>query len=583
MSIPAWMPGLRDRPAFNRSVFTADCIGGVTVAAYLVPQCMAYGQLAGVGPIAGLWASIGPGILYAIFGSSRRLSVGPETTTALMTAAAIGPIAQGDGARYVALAAALALLVGVVATIAYIVKLGFVADWLSKPVLIGYLAGVAVMMFGSQLSRVSGASISSDHVLGQFREFLGELDTINWYSFSVALGVFAFLILVSRLWPGFPAPLVAIIGATIAVSALSLVGKGVVVVGEVQAAFPPLGFPSVAWADMLRLLPAAAGIALVGYSDNVLTARAFVEPDHPQPDANQELLAFGINNFSAGLSAGFPVSSSGTRTALAKSAGSRTHFSGLVTVVAVTVVMLVGRPLIARFPTPSLGALVVFAALSLVDMKGFVELGRYRRSELYLALVTVAGVIAFDALSGIALAVALSSAALLGRVARPSWAVLGQVLGLAGFHDVDDWPDSSTIPGLLIVRFDGPLFFANADVFRREIYAAFEAAGPGIEWVVLNAEAIIDMDATAAEKMFEVCDHFDRLGVVFAMARAKMELRELLQRSGLDERFPPDRMFATLPTTVEAFQNRSDGISRSALNDSLTSHGTDEATGEQSA
>jgi sulfate permease, SulP family len=549
------LPGLRRLRAYQPSWLRGDVLAGVTVAAYLVPQCMAYGELAGVAPIAGLWAILPAMLLYALFGSSPQLSVGPESTTAVMTAAAIAPIAAGDALVYASFASLLAVLVGVVCVLGAWARLGFLAELLSKPILVGYMAGVAVIMISGQIGKISGLELEAKSLAGELLEVARRSNEIHLPTLILALGVLAFLLLIQRWFPTAPGPLLAVLLAVAAVSLFQLDQAGVAVIGEIPAGLPSLALPSaIAPGTFKTLLTAAAGIALVGYSDNVLTARAFAARGGYRIDANQELLALGAVNLGTGLMQGFPVSSSGSRTAISASLGSRSQLFSLVAFVVVLVVLLFLRPLLAQFPQAALGAIVIYAALRLIDIGELKRLRHFERSEFRLALITCAGVLFTDILMGVGLAVALSVIALFARLVRPHDAVLGQVPRLGGLHDVDDWQGASTIPGLMLYRYDAPLCFANAEDFRRRALAAIAAEATPVRWFVLNAEAIVEIDITAADVLQEFQRELTANGIVFAMARTKQDLYQQLSRTGFVDRVGPERFYPTLPEAIAAFR-----------------------------
>ncbi|MFI7707571.1 sulfate permease [Nonomuraea sp. NPDC049480] len=537
---------------YRREWLRGDVLAGLTVAAYLVPQVMAYATVAGLPPVAGIWAILAPLALYALLGSSRQLSVGPESTTALMTAVAIGPLASGDPDRYATLAAGLAVAVGLLCLACRLLRLGFVADLLSRPILVGYLAGVAVIMIVGQLGKITGVPVSGDGAIAELLSFSRGLPEIHPGTLLLAAGVLALLFLTQWRLPWIPAPLLAVLLATACVTLFGLERYGIKVVGEIPAGLPAPALPALA--DLQNLLLPALGVLLVGYSDNVLTARSFAAKHNQQIDANQELLALGVANLGAGVLHGFPVSSSGSRTALADAAGGRTQMYSLVALAAVVVVVLFAGPLLADFPTAALGAIVIYAAIRLIDVAAFRRLAAFRRSELLLALAAFAGVLVFDILYGVLLAVALSVAEMLARVARPHDAILGIVPGLAGMHDVDDYPDARTIPGLVVYRYDSPLFFANAQDFRRRALAAVDEHEGPVSWFVLNAEANVEVDTTALDAVESLRAELARRGVVFAMARVKQDLRTSLDAFGLAEAIGEDFLFPTLPTAVAAYE-----------------------------
>lgn len=543
-------------------------MAGLTVCAYLVPQVMAYAQIAGLPPVAGLWAVLGPLAVYALLGSSRQLSVGPESTTAVMTAVALLPLAAGDPTRYAGLAALLALLVGTVCLLAWACHLGFVADLLSKPVLTGYMTGVALIMMAGQLHTVTGVPVTGDGVVSQVVEVLTHLGRMQWPTVTLAGGTFLTLVALRRWVPRLPGPLLVVIVAAAAVALFGLGASGIELIGAVPAGLPMPSAPPVTGPDVVALAVPALGVAFVGYTDNVLTARAFAfKQRHPPVDANREWLALGTANLSSSFLHGFPVSSSGSRTAIAVSAGARSQLSSLVALGGVVLTLVCAGPLLSTFPRAALGALVVFAATQLIDLSELRRIARFRRSELVIALLTSVAVVGLGAGAGVVVAVGLSVADLLRRVARPHAGILGVVPGVAGMHDVDDYPGGHRIPGLVVYRYDAPLCFANADDFRHRTLTAARPVGSGDEpvapqWFVLNAEANVDIDLTAADALRDVVDELQRDGVVVALARVKQELLPDLRAAGIIEKIGDGRVFPTLPTAVEAFRRWRDEQTR---------------------
>lgn len=546
--------GLRLLSQYRRSWLRPDVLAGVTVAAYLVPQVMAYAGVAGLTPVAGLWAIIGSLLVYMVFGSSRQLSVGPESTTALMTAVTIAPLAAGDPARYAALAATLALLVGVLCLLGAAARLGFLADLLSRPVLIGYMAGVAVLMIVGQLGKATGIPVTGESAVDAVGSVAGQLDRIHAPTLVLACGMLVFLFGLGRVAPKLPVPLLAVLLATAVTAVFSLRDHGVQVVGAIQAGIPAPGLPAVSGGDLAALMLPAIGVMMVGYSDNVLTARSFATRNSYRIDANVEMLALGTANIAAGVMHGFPVSSSASRTAIGDSLGSRSQVHSLVAVAVVVLVLLVGGPVLAAFPTAALGALVIYAAVRLIELGEFRRIAAFRSSELALALATTAGVLLLDVLYGVLVAVGLSILDLLRRLARPHDGILGEVPGVAGMHDVDDYPQATRIPGLVVYRYDAPLCFANADNFRHRALTSIEYSPTPVEWFLLNAEANVEVDITAVDALEDLRAELAKRGIVFAMARVKQDLHDALAKGGFVERVGADRIFPTLPTAVAAFR-----------------------------
>ncbi|MEV8034332.1 solute carrier family 26 protein [Streptomyces sp. NPDC086182] len=552
-AVPA-VPGLAVLRGYRRSWLRGDLLAGVTVAAYLVPQVMAYASVAGLPPVVGLWAILPAIVLYALLGSSRLLSVGPESTTALMTATVVGPLAGGDPARYAVLASALAFAVGLMCLVAWAARLGFVADLLSRPVLIGYLAGVALIMMVDQLTKLTGVPTDGSGFFPKLASFFGNLDEIHPMTVIFSAVTLVFLYLATRFRWRIPGPLLALVLGTAVVAVFDLQDHGLAVIGEIPAGLPRPELPDLG--NLPQLLLPALGVLLVGYTDFILTARAFTTDDGGTAlDANQELLALGAVNLGAGTLQGFPVSSSASRTALAQSTGAHSQAYGLTAGVSVLAVLLFLSPLLTNTPKAVLGALVVYAAIRMIDLAGFRRLASFRARELLLALGCLVGVLALDILYGVLVAVGLSVAELLSRVARPHDAVQGLVPGMAGMHDVDDFPEARVIPGLLVYRYDSPLFFANAEDFRRSALGAVAEQEVPVRWFVLNAEANVEVDITALDSLDELRRELGGRGIEFAMARVKQDLRDELDAYGLSASVGEDRIFPTLPTAVAAYRS----------------------------
>lgn len=492
-----------------------------------------------------------PGVVATAFGGARVAHGNDDSGDRR-------PLAATYGTSHATLAALLACLVGLVCLVGYVARLGFLADLLSKPILIGYMTGVAVIMIMGQLSKVTGVPIEGQTIAGQVAEFLSQIDQIHWPTLSLAACVLAFLFAVQARFPRAPGPLLAVLLGTIITMAFRLDQYGVAVVGEIPAGLPTFRLPIASQPEAFQLLLAAVGIAIVGYSDNVLTARALAARNrYPQLiDANQELLALGFANLGVGLMQGFPVSSSGSRAAIGNAVGSKSQIYSLVALVVVVIVLLFLRPLLSLFPTAALGALVIYAATRLVEISEFSRLQHFRRGDYVLAVLTTLGVLATDLLVGVAIAVGLSVLELFARIARPYDAVMGKVPDLPGLHDIADWPGATTIPGLVLYRYDAPLFFANVNNFKRRALAAIEAETTPVEWFVLNAEAIAEIDITAADMLLELFDELQSRGITFAMARVKQDLYAQLRQSGLLDRIGANHIYFTLPTAIDGFYQR---------------------------
>ncbi len=554
-------PGLAQFRDYRPSYLRGDIVGGVTVAAYLVPQVMAYATLAGLPAVNGLWCAMVPLVAYAVFGTSRMLSAGPESTTALMTATAVAPLAAGNPAAYVSMSAILAVLVGLVCLFAGVIRLGFLADLLSKPVLAGYMTGLALIMIASQLGKLTGAPVEGDEIVDEIESLVEVHDQMHTPTLVFSLAVLAVLLLFNTLMPRAPGPLLAVLLATAAVSVFSLDSYGIKVIGEVPGGLPSIGLSHINIGDgaVKNLAAIAVGISIVAFADTVLTARTFATKDGSRIDANAELRAMGVFNVGSAMTQGFPVSSSASRTALGFLVGARTQMYSLVATAVVLVVMLTAHNLLAKFPTAALGALVVYAGIRLIDVAEFKRLARFRASELILALATVAAVLLFGVLYGVVAAVGISILDLLRRVARPHDGVLGFVPGLAGMHDVDDYPEARLEPGLMVYRYDAPLFFANSDNFVKRALNSVDANPEPVQWFIMNAEANVDVDLTGLDAVRQLREILLTRGIHFGMARVKQDLRDQLEAAGLLAEIGERNIYPTLPTAVAAYRNRAEG------------------------
>lgn len=548
--------GLMRLVRYDRRDLRGDLLGAVTVTAYLIPQVMAYASLAGVPPQTGLLVVVVTMTVYALIGSSRLLSVGPESTTALMTAAVLAPLAVGDSARYLALAGTMALLVGLYSLLAGVLRIGFIGELLSKPVLIGYLAGVAVIMIISQLGTVVGVDVAGDTVVEDARSFATNVwsDGVHVPTLVIGASVTALLLVLTPRFPRLPIPLFVMLAATGAVALLGLQEQGVQTVGEVNGSGLSVGLPSLAGEDIGLLLLPALGIFIVGYTDNIVTARAFASRRGHRIHNNQEFLGLGAANVGASLVGGFPVSSSASRTVIAEASGARTQLYSIVAAGLVIVSVLLFSGIVEAFPVAALGGVVVYAAIRLIDISEFRRLWRFRKREFLIAASATVGVLVFDILYGVLAAIALSIVELLTRVARPHSAVLGRSDEVAGWHDIDDYPTATQIPGLLVFRYDSPLFFANAEDFARRCRTAIDEAVPPPRWFLLNMEGNTEVDITGLDALEDVRRYCADHGIVMALDHVKSEVWRQLERHGVGERIGPAHVFPTHPTAVAAYE-----------------------------
>jgi high affinity sulfate transporter 1 len=550
-------PGLRLLASYRRSWLSKDLVAGLVLTALLVPQGMAYAELAGLPPITGLYTSILCLVGYAIFGPSRILVLGPDSSLGPMIAATIIPIvgANGDPQRAVALASMLALLVGVMTVLAGIGKLGFVADLLSKPTQIGYMNGLALTIFVGQLPKLFGFSVDADGLIPEAVGFAEGLANGETVTAALAVGLLGLLLIavLQRLVPKLPAVLVAVIVSILVANAFSLADRGVSLVGPLPQGFPPFTLPSVAMSDLALLVAGAVGIAVVSLTDTISTSSAFAARTGQEVDGDREMIGIGAANIGAGFFQGFPVSTSGSRTAVAEQAGARTQVTGLVGAGAITLILLQVPGLLRNLPQPTLAAVVITASLSLADVPGTVRLWRQRRTEFTLSMAAFAGVALLGVLPGIAIAVALS----IGNVFRRSWwpyqTVLGRVPGMPGYHDVGSYPDAEQLPGCVLFRFDAPLFFANARTFRDQVRRLARSEPPPV-WIVVAAEPVTDVDTTAADMLEDLDEALNAQGISLVFAEMKDPVREKVERYELTRTIDPAHFFPTVGAAVAAFQ-----------------------------
>jgi high affinity sulfate transporter 1 len=554
--VRAYVPGLAALKSYQRAWLPKDVVAGLVLSALLVPQGMAYAELAGLPPITGLYTSILCLVGYAVFGPSRVLVLGPDSSLGPMIAATIAPLmlAGGDPGRAIALASFLAVTVGIVMVVAGVAGFGFVADLLSKPTQIGYMNGLALTIMVGQLPKLLGFSVDADGLIAEFTAFLSGvgMEAVNGTAAVIGLTSLAGILLLQRLMPKVPAVLVAVVLASVTVNVFNLEASGVDTIGELPQGFPPFTIPIVAWSDAPQLFVGALAIALVALADTMSTASSFAARRGERVHGNQEMVGIGTANIAAGFFQGFPVSTSGSRTAVAYQAGARSQITGLVGAAVITIVVVFATSLMQYVPQPTLAAIVIAAALSLADVAGTRRLWRQRRMEFGLSLIALLGVALLGVLPGILLAVALSILNVFRRVWWPHQAELGRVEGIAGLHDTESYPDAELLPGLVVYRFDAPLIFANARTFADEVRAMVDER-PGLTWVVIAAEPVTDVDTTAADMLQELDTWMNERGVSLVFAELKDPVRTKIERYELTRTIDPAHFFPTLDDAIAAY------------------------------
>ncbi|MER6112326.1 SulP family inorganic anion transporter [Streptomyces hirsutus] len=553
------VPGFRAVSSYRREWLVKDLVAGVVLTTLLVPQGMAYAELAGLPPITGLYTTILCLLGYAVCGPSRILVLGPDSSLGPMIAATVLPLvaAGGDPDRAVALASMLALMVAAIMILASVAKLGFIADLISKPTMIGYMNGLALTILIGQLPKLLGFKVEADNLIGECVGFVQKLADGAAVPAAAAVGGggIVLILVLQRLLPKVPAVLVMVVLAIAAAAAFDLDKHGVGLVGELPEGFPPFTIPDVRLADLPLLVAGALGIALVSLADTISNASAFAARTGQEVRGNQEMAGVGVANLAAGLFQGFPVSTSGSRTAVAERAGARSQLTGVVGAALIVLMLVLAPGLFRNLPEPALAAVVITASLSLADTPGAVRLWRQRRAEFLLCLAAFAGVALLGVLEGIAIAVALSVLNVFRRAWWPYNTVLGRVPGLEGYHDVRSYPHAGQLPGLVIYRFDAPLFFANAKAFRDEIRRLADA-DPRPGWIVIAAEPMTDVDTTAADVLEELDEHLNAQDVHLVFAELKDPVRRKIERYGLTRTIDPRHFFPTVEAAVAAFRLR---------------------------
>jgi high affinity sulfate transporter 1 len=542
-------------PGYRVPSARRDLVAGMTVAALAIPAAMAYAEVAGVSPVNGLYALLLPAVAYVLLGSSRQLVVGPEGSIATLVGAAVLPLAVAGSADAAELAAMLALLVGLCFALAWVLRLGWIADYFSRPVLIGYIHGVAVILVISQLAKLFGQSIDAREPLAQLSEILQELGSVSGATLVVGAIALAILLVLRFVMPRLPAALLVVVASIGFSWALDLQGHGIAVVGPIPAGLPSFALPSPAWQDIVKLIPAAVGIFLVAFSDEILTARSFAGKHNQHVRGSQELLAMCAANTAAGFTQGFSVGASGSRTAVNDGMGARSQVAGVVAAATVLVVLLVLTEPVQYLPSAVLGAVIVSAAIGLVDVHAWRALAAVDHVEVAIAGVTTGCVIVFGVLEALVVAVGLSMIDTVRRSARPHDAVLGWVERLGRYADVSLHPSATITPGVVVYRLDDRLFFANARYFKGRVGEAIRAArAPApVSWLVFDAEAVTYADSTGLEALEQLTNDLRRDQITLVVARLRTRMEEQFELSSLTETIGPEHFYPTVHAAVEAF------------------------------
>lgn len=550
-----WLPGLRTLREYQLAWLRHDILAGLVLTTMLVPVGIAYAVASGLPGIYGLYATIVPLIAYALFGPSRILVLGPDSSLAAVILAVILPLSGGDPQRAVALAAAMAIVSGLVCILAGIARLGFITELLSKPIRYGYMNGIALTVLISQLPKMFGFSIESQGPLTNLWSIATSIldGKSNWTTFAVGATTLAVILLLkgNKRIPGI---LIAVVGATVAVGVLDLgTNAGVSVLGALPQGLPAFAIPWITREDLVPVLIGGCAVALVSFADTSVLSRVYAARTRSYVDPNQEMAGLGFANLAAGFFQGFPISSSSSRTPVAEAAGSKTQLTGIVGALTVALLLMVAPNLLQHLPNAALAAVVIASAIGLIEVADLRRIYRIQRWEFWLSIVCTIGVAVFGAIEGIALAIVLAVIEFLWDGWRPYSAVLGQPDGVKGYHDIQRYPQARLIPGLVLFRWDAPLFFANAELFNDRVLDAVAASPTPVRWLVVAAEPVTSVDVTSADVLAELDETLHAAGIKLCVAEMKDPVKDKLKRFGLFARLGEAAFFPTIDDAVSNY------------------------------
>ncbi|WP_347908450.1 SulP family inorganic anion transporter [Pseudomonas grandcourensis] len=550
-----WLPGLGMLREYQPAWLRYDIVAGLVLTTMLVPVGIAYAVASGVPGIYGLYATIVPLLFYALFGPSRILVMGPDSSLVAVILAVIIPLSGGDPQRAVALAGMMAIVSGAVCILAGIARLGFITELLSKPIRYGYMNGIALTVLISQLPKLFGFSIESEGPLRNIWAIASAVmeGKVNWTTFTVGGLTLAAILLLKR-WPRLPGILIAVVGATVVVGVLDLATRaGVSVLGSLPQGLPGFAIPWITSADIVPVLIGGCAVALVSFADTSVLSRVYAARTRTYVNPNQEMVGLGIANLAAGFFQGFPISSSSSRTPVAEAAGAKTQLTGVVGALAVALLLLVAPDLLQHLPSSALAAVVIASAIGLIEIADLRRIYRIQRWECWLSIVCTVGVTVFGAIEGIGLAIVIAVIEFLWDGWRPYSAVLGRADGVKGYHDIKRYPDARLIPGLVLFRWDAPLFFANAELFSDRVLDAVAASPTPVRWLVVAAEPVTSVDVTSADMLAELDDTLHAAGIELCIAEMKDPVKDKLKRFGLFARLGETAFFPTIGTAVDSY------------------------------
>jgi high affinity sulfate transporter 1 len=549
-----WVPGLGTLRRYEAAWLPHDIFAGLVLAAMLVPVGIAYAKASGLPGIYGLYATITPLLAYALFGPSRILVLGPDSALVAIILGVITPLSGGDPLRAATLAGMMAIVSGAVFILAGLVRLGFVTELLSKPIRYGYMNGIALTVLISQLPKLFGFSIESG---GPLRSLWTIADAIregrtNWLALAIGLGTLIVILLLhsNKRLPGI---LIAVVAATAIVAALDLEAYGVKILGPLPEGLPAFAVPWIGYSDLMPVLIGGCAVALVSFADTSVLSRTYAARLGDNVDPNQEMIGLGSANLAAGLFQGFPISSSASRTPVAEAAGARTQLTSVVGALVIAALLMLAPSLLQHLPEAALAAVVIAAAIGLIEVTDLKRIYRIQQWEFWLSMACFAGVAVLGAIPGIGLAVAIAIAEFLWDGWRPHFAVLGRAGGVKGYHDITRYPDARRIPGLVLFRWDAPLFFANAEFFKERVMDAVAKSPTAVRWLVVAAEPVTSVDVTAADMLAELDDALSVQAIELYFAELKDPVKDKLRRFGLFKRFDEAHFFPTIGAAVSRY------------------------------
>jgi high affinity sulfate transporter 1 len=550
-----WLPGLQVLRKYEPAWFPQDLVAGLVLTTMLVPVGIAYAVASGVPGIYGLYATIFPLLAYALFGPSRILVLGPDSSLAAVILAVVIPLSAGDPAKAVAIASMMAVVAGLFCIFIGLVRLGFVTELLSKPIRYGYMNGIALTVLISQMPKLLGFSQESH---GPIRDIIGITNAVmagkvNWTAFAIGLGTLI-VILVLKPFKKIPGILIAVIAATLVVLFLEYdQTAGVKVLGSLPQGLPSFTFPSINWADIKTIAVGGCAVAMVSFADTSVLSRTYAARTRTHVDPNQEMVGLGAANLAAGLFQGFPISSSSSRTPVAEAAGSRTQLTGVVGAIAVALLLTFAPNLLSKLPNSALAAVVIAAAIGLFEITDLKRIFRIQNWEFWLSIACFVGVAVFGVIPGIGIAILIAVVEFLWDGWRPHYAILGRVDGIRGYHDIKRYPDARLVPGLMLFRWDAPLFFANSELFSQKVKEALASSTQPLKRIVITAEPVTSIDVTSADMLVELEQNLRDSGIELRFAEMKDPVKDKLKRFEIMDTFGANNFYPTIGAAVDAY------------------------------